>query len=80
MKYTDHKDADISKTGKVRVSYMFQLLLSVINSHIHILTEEKLNHLIIKCKGHTDTIPQPNFYNTLDKYKTKLTALVYYSG
>jgi hypothetical protein len=50
------------------------------NSHIHMLTEEKLNPPIIKCKGHTDAIPPQNFYNTLNKYKTKLAALVYYSG
>jgi len=42
--------------------------------------EEKLNQPIIKFKGQTDAIPQQNFYNTLNKYKTKLTALVYYSG
>jgi len=42
----------------VRVPYMFQLLLSVINSHIHMLTEEKLNQPIIKCKGHTDAIAE----------------------
>ena len=42
-------------------------------------TEEKLNQPIIKCKGHTDAIPQKNFYNTLNKYKTTLKDLAYYS-
>lgn len=44
------------------------------------LTDEKLNQPLIKCKGHTDALPQQNFYNTFNKYRTKLIALVYYSG
>jgi hypothetical protein len=79
MKYTDHKDADISKTTKGEGTLHVSIII-VSNSHIRMLTEKKLNQPIIKFKGHTDSIPQQNFYNTLNKYKTKLTALVYYSG
>jgi hypothetical protein len=79
VKYTDHKDSDISKTTKGEGTLHVSIII-VSNSHIHMLTEKKLNQPIIKFKGHTDAILQQNFHNTLNKYKTKLPALVYYSG
>ena len=62
VKYTYHKDTNISKTAKGESSLHVSIII-VSNSHIHMLTEEKLNQPIIKCKGHTEAIPHQNFYN-----------------